>query len=1489
MKKLFTLIFLACSLSIFAQPVNDDCVGLIDLGVVPYCSDSIGVFYTNLDATESDIGNDNLPGAGACGDNDITFVGNDVWFAFTTSDTILDYTITVTGITDGMGSVPMSNPQIMIYRGACACDEMALLACGAANDGENVLPLDVLGLDPNEVYFLRINDFSSTATPNWGTFQLCIDELQPPTTIDGGGSTFCTGELFDTGGPDGDYGNNENNIFTICPPFGNNACITFDLEYYNVENTSDQIFFYDGPDISSPLITAINGAPGGTPNEGGVAYTVQASNGCLTIQMITDATVTNEGFAGSWQCSSEPCPPTTSITVNSSITHQEIIDNIGTPQTLITIDTIKCGAGGAYGTFQAGDFTDLGLSKGLLLTTGTVNNALGPNNSPSISEFIGTLGDADLDYLSSLGGGQPSQDACVVELDVFVATDELTFEYIFGSEEYQEFVNSGFNDIFALLISGPGIAGDPNMSNQENMALIPGTTNPVEINSVNHGSNWQYYRDNLGGLSVEYDGLTSDYLGIKKSLTASRQVIPCNTYHLKFAIADRGDSGWDSGVFISEIKGGTPSIAGDFASGVTYFVEECTGDLDEIVITLSNALDDSISYNVNILGTATQGVDYTLNIPDVIWFAPGQTELSYSIIPLADGIPEDVETITIIITKDFGCGEILLDEITFEISDYPLIEILTGQDTAFVCQDNCFDLSVTGGTSYFWTPVSVVDDPFSPVPVACPTSDGWLHVTGSIGALPGCTAEDSIFLKIIDPQMEIVPLDEFNICVGDSVHLQAVNNVNNQGLVWSPGTGLSNINDEFVTASPSGNITYTATVTLQGCSASDNFTVNVDAFDFPDITTLDTAICQGQSVLLAEQIPNSTTVYEWLPNQFLEPSNTVSGPLATPMNNITYTFVATSQNGFCSETASVDIEVIPAEVNVLPADIAYICIGESTDLSATTTTGMVNWSPAGGLSSTTDLNVTANPVVSTMYYASMTIGACTVTDSVFVRVDSLPSMSILALPPDQPYCPGDTILLYSTVYEPNHFPDIEHQWTPPDALTPLDLYNLVFIANESLTYYRNVTNNACSGVDSIYIDVFPPPPIEVSPDDLVICVGESVQLNASSSEINEFTWSPEDGTLSCIECPDPVATPSSTTTYTVQGGLEECPSVETIEIEVVPNSVAAVIEDSTICIGNSIVLNMLEDPYPGTTWSWEANPPDPSLNPNDPLAEVTPSVSTTYTLTVSNGACDPLVQSTTVNVVQNAVLNFTQDLTICEGQSAILTAVSTQPGDFVWSTGEASETVGTSDEIIVAPTVESTYSVIFTSESGCDTLTESVFVDVIPRFDVFITAEPDPAGPDSIPEGTIMTLTATTDVPVPGAIYTWSTGQTGQTIMAPANLNPSVFSVTVTSAEGCFYSDELSFEIEVAVIAIPNVFTPNGDDSNDYFNVYSNNEDIVITEFKVFNRWGQLVYNNDDPANGWDGTYKNEPAPSDAYIYVISVQFPSGTVQNAKGDVTLLR
>ena len=889
------------------------------------------------------------------------------------------------------------------------------------------------------------------------------------------------------------------------------------------------------------------------------------------------------------------------------------------------------------------------------------------------------------------------------------------------------------------------------------------------------------------------------------------------------------------------------------------------------------------------------GFDYILNIPDSITLAPGETQLSYPIIPLSDGLPEGVETITITLSNNFGCGDIVLSEITVDLADEPVVDIFSGRDTAFVCINNCITMAVNGATDYFWEPVSIVDDPFSATPEACPDTSQWITVVGSIGALPGCTAEDSVYLQIIDPQMTINALDVPNICVGDSVHLQAVNNVDNQGLVWSPGTGLSNLNDEFVTASPSVTTTYTATVTLEGCSASDDFTVNVDAFDFPEITTFDTTICQGQSVLLAEQIFGTTTTYDWSPNIALDPSNDVSGPLATPLNNITYTLVATSQNAYCSETIDVDIEVIPAEVNVMPQDTVYICLGESTNLSATSTTSMVTWSPAEGLNSTTDLNVIATPDESTWYTASMSIGACTVMDSVFVRVDSIPfSMDIMALPDEDPYCPGDTVLLFSNTYEPNDFPDIEHLWAPDDnAQSPADEFNFVLLTTDTLTYYRTTTNNACSQTDSITLFVTPPTTIDIEPASPMICEGESVQLTATSPDISEFTWTPDDGTLTCLECPDPIATPVSTATYTVQGGYQDCPVVESVQIEVVPNLIAGIIEDDEICNGDQILLNTIQDPYPGTTYNWQASPTDPSLNPTDAMPLVSPSENTTYTVTITNGVCEPIIDEVIISVINNAIVSAGEDETICQGDTIILTATSTEPiGGFDWTDIDGNS-IGQSASIPVSPNSNTTYIATFSNQ--CESVSDSVSIEVLQGVGVeIVVLEPDSIG-QSVFEGQTMTLNANLDDDLPGASFTWSDGQTGQTIEVEAIGNEIIndtvkfcISVIVTSADGCMYEDDYCITVEPSRFQVPNVFTPNGDGTNDAFKVfYAGN--IEIVEFKVFNRWGNLVYDNDDPQNGWDGTYKNELAPSDVYIYTISIRNSGGDIETVKGDVTLVR
>lgn len=223
MRKLSTFVVLFITCEVFAQtPSNHDCSGLIDLGPAPFCETTV---FSNENATATNIGNDNNP---TCFNSGVA--QRDVWFSFTCPDTLFDFRITVTGV----GANSIVNPEFAIYRGDCTFDGLAELLCAKADIGENVLFLDVAGLTPGLQYFVRVSDYSVSATPNSGDFTLCVTAVPPTSNVDDGGLTLCEGILYDTGGPDGDYGANEDHTFVICPtqPSG---CINFTLDYFNLE------------------------------------------------------------------------------------------------------------------------------------------------------------------------------------------------------------------------------------------------------------------------------------------------------------------------------------------------------------------------------------------------------------------------------------------------------------------------------------------------------------------------------------------------------------------------------------------------------------------------------------------------------------------------------------------------------------------------------------------------------------------------------------------------------------------------------------------------------------------------------------------------------------------------------------------------------------------------------------------------------------------------------------------------------------------------------------------------------------------------------------------------------------------------------------------------------------------------------------------------------------------------------------------------------
>ncbi|HRI29136.1 MAG TPA: choice-of-anchor L domain-containing protein, partial [Chitinophagales bacterium] len=205
--------------------------------------------------------------------------------------------------------------------------------------------------------------------------------------------------------------------------------------------------------------------------------------------------------------------------------------------TCVTVSNVTWQADSAQVGFFEGATTNLGLNAGILLTSGTIQNAVGPNTSGSTTAIVGSAGDADLDAI--IAGIFTTYDACVLEFDLVADEDILIFEYVFGSEEYLEYVGTQFNDIFAFLVSGPGYA--PNT----NIALVPGDTTPVAINNVNNVNNPDFYVDNAAVTpDLQYDGFTTP-------LTATMNVIPGETYHVKIAVADVGDYNLDSGVFLS--------------------------------------------------------------------------------------------------------------------------------------------------------------------------------------------------------------------------------------------------------------------------------------------------------------------------------------------------------------------------------------------------------------------------------------------------------------------------------------------------------------------------------------------------------------------------------------------------------------------------------------------------------------------------------------------------------------------------------------------------------------------------------------------------------------------------------------------------------------------------------------------------------------------------------------------------------------------------
>jgi hypothetical protein len=229
---------------------------------------------------------------------------------------------------------------------------------------------------------------------------------------------------------------------------------------------------------------------------------------------------------------------------------------LGSGITVVGIPTYT-GANVASGTFTGGLSAGIGFDKGIILTSGDASGAPGPNNNDSFTKENGLPGNSQLNALIP---GFATQDATLLSFKFKTTGGDLFFNYVFASEEYNEYTNSAYNDVFGFFLGG------------NNIALIPGTTTPVSINNVNGGNpfgtdatnpalfNNNDLQDGGPSFNIQYDGFTNIF-------TAQALGLGEGEYEILLAIADAGDQRLDSAVFIQ---------AGTFSDTPTTVPEPAT-------------------------------------------------------------------------------------------------------------------------------------------------------------------------------------------------------------------------------------------------------------------------------------------------------------------------------------------------------------------------------------------------------------------------------------------------------------------------------------------------------------------------------------------------------------------------------------------------------------------------------------------------------------------------------------------------------------------------------------------------------------------------------------------------------------------------------------------------------------------------------------------------------------------------------------------------
>jgi len=862
-----------------------------------------------------------------------------------------------------------------------------------------------------------------------------------------------------------------------------------------------------------------------------------------------------------------------------------------------------------------GSNSNIGLPSGVIIATGNINNAPGPNIDTGAGDDLLQPGDPILDSIS----GFQTFDACGFEFDMIPLCDTIGINYVFASEEYPEFVGASFNDLFAFLISGPGFNG------VQNIATLPGTNIPVSIDNVNDFTNSGFYVDNSFGTTVEYDGFTVPLL-------AQVAVTPCSTYRVKIIIADAGDGILDSSVFLEE--GGIECLGDiveldaltDFGGlGNDTTMEACVSG--SFVFTRGGNTVTADTFIVTIGGTATPGIDYT-PLSDTIIFPAGVDTISIPLTLVDDGNPEPVEYIEIVYLDTALCGGTFADTARLYIADPGSAD--AGPDKG-ICsgQQSQLGSAHLPAVTYSWTPTTGLSEgtvarPFVTLTNTSDTvftQEYILTVDGGV-----CSWQDTVYVDVY-PEIQ-ADFTGTNVCLGNTTTFLDASSPPSLTNSWAWDFGDTNAD---ATQSPTHTYTADGTYTVELVAANIHGcvdTIEKSVTVFPEVVAAFsfTDACFGDASVFTDESTSNGTINQWQWDFDNGTTASVQNPSHTYASEGTYdvSLIATNTDG-CSDTVIQPLTILATHVAAFSVSIT--CDGfpmsftNETNPMSPGMTWVWDFNDGNTSAEQDPSNVFPNAGIHSVNMTATNANGCIAVVQQDVEVYSLPDAQFDA----EAVCLTNNMPFVSTatVAAPSEIDRYFWDFGDGEAEGSREAWFLFEEPGQFPVRHRVISNHGCEDTLTELVTIHPSP----EPGFLTnnVCFEDTAWFTDRSDiawgEVSAWSWDFGDGNVSFFQDPfhvydAPGDYEVTLTAYSDQG----CPWSRTKEITIYAIPEFGIVKGDSICLGGNAFLSALPSDGGEVSWYWGLTDDIPV---ETGISYVTPNLvqSQNYYVEVSRNGC----------------------------------------------------------------------------------------------------------------------------------------------------------------------------------------------------------------------------------------------------------------------------